>query len=163
MASNSALRWMLGIASFSLLVAITVYSFARPYPPLPFESIRANLPVFASLNGLSGSAPSLFYTLAIGLLLGACATTLRAARLHCLLWICLALVLETLQFPKLAGPVSTWLAGILPQTSWEIVRPYWSRGTFDLLDLFATLMGGLIALFLITRLSGSKQDAPDRP
>ncbi len=162
MTRNSPLTWRLGIASLSLLVAIAVYCFARLYPPLLLESIKATSPILAAQTGLFGSAPSLFYTLSIGLLVGACAPTLRGARLHCLLWITLALFLELLQLPALSGPLSTWLAGILPETSWEIVRPYWTRGVFDRLDMFATLMGGLIALFLLSRISGSRQDVSDR-
>jgi len=161
MIRNSPLTWRLGIASLSLLIAIAVYCFARLYPPLLFESIKATSQILASQTGIFGSAPSLFYTLSIGLLVGACAPTLWGARLHCLLWITLAGFLEMSQLPTLSRPLSTWLASILPETSWEIVRPYWARGAFDPLDMLATLMGGLIALLLLTCISGSKQNVSD--
>lgn len=150
----------LGIASLSLLIAVAVYWFARFYPPELFASFQATNSILAAQTGLFGNAPSFFYSLAIALLIGACATTLTDARWHCLLWIALALLLELSQHPAIAEPLSGWLAAVLPGTSWEIVQPYWSRGVFDYLDLLATLAGGLIALVLLTQFSSEKIHAP---
>jgi hypothetical protein len=73
----------------------------------------------------------------------------------------IALSLELLQLPALARPLSSWFSANLSESSWEIVYPYWTRGTFDYLDLLATLTGGLIAMVLLTRTSASNRDAPD--
>ena len=167
MVRNSPETWMLGTASVSLLVAIAVYCFARTHPPellssMQMSSMQNGIPILAAQTGIFGSAPSLFYTLSIGLLIGACASTSRGARLHCLSWVGVALSLELSQLPALARPFSTWLSANLSESSWEIVYPYWARGTFDYLDLIATLTGGLIAMYLLTRISASSRDAPDR-
>ena len=162
MVRNSPKTWRLGTASVSLLVAIAVYCFARSHPPELLSSMQNGIPILAAQTGLFGSAPSLFYTLAIGLLIGACAATPRGARLHCLSWMGVALSLELLQLPALARPLSTWLAANLSESSWDIVYPYWTRGTFDYMDLIATLTGGLIAMVLLTRISASNRDAADR-
>ncbi len=158
MTRDSPLTWRLAIASLSLLIAIAVYCFARLHPPLFFEPVKTTSQILAAQTWIFGSAPSLFYTLSIGLLIGACASTLRSAKLHCLLWITLASILELLQLPTLSRPLSTWLASILSETNWEIIRPYWARGVFDPLDMLATFTGGLIALLLLSCLPGSKQD-----
>ena len=146
----------------AILLAIAVYCFARSSPPELFESFKTTFPILAAQTALFGSAPAFFYTLSIGLLVGACAAKLRDARLHCILWVTLALFLELLQLPTLSRPISTWLASILSETSWEIVRPYRTRGVFDHVDMLATLMGGLLALFFAHRLSGSKRYVPDQ-
>jgi hypothetical protein len=167
MASNSPKTWRLGAASVSLLVAIAVYCFARSHPPellssMQMSSMQNGIPILAAQTGLFGSAPSLFYTLSIGLLIGACASTSRGARLHCLSWMGVALSLELLQLPALARPLSSWLSANLSESSWKIVYPYWTRGTFDYMDLIATLTGGLIAMVLLTRISASSRDVSDR-
>lgn len=158
---NRSLTWKLGIAGCSLLAAIAVYCLARPYPPELLEPFRATLPVLAARTGLFGSAPALFYTLAIGLLVAACASTPKRARWHCLLWIAIALSLELSQHPFLAEPVASWLANAVSAPAADIVRSYWVRGTFDLLDLLATLAGGLTALLLLGRLPVEKNRALD--
>ena len=129
-----------------------MYSFTRIYPPELLVSIQATHPGLAAQTGLFGSAPSFFYTLALGLFIGASASTLTNARIHCLVWIGLAMCLELTQPPIVAEHLSTWLAAILPESTWGLIGPYWMRGVFDPIDLIATLFGGLIALFLITRL-----------
>ncbi|MCP4263495.1 MAG: hypothetical protein GY774_39200 [Planctomycetes bacterium] len=40
---------------------------------------------------------------------------------------------------------------MLPESTWGLIGPYWTRGVFDPIDLVATLIGGLTAMFLITR------------
>jgi hypothetical protein len=159
MAKNAALIWLISIAGFSLLAAVAVYLFARIYPPGLLESSQATYPILASHTSLFGNAPSFFYTLSIGLLVGACAPALTGARLHCLSWISVAMLLELSQFPTLAKPISIWLATVLSEPGWEVVRPYWSRGVFDPLDLLATLVGGYFALVLLSHLPRVNADA----
>lgn len=141
-----------GIACLSVLVAVSIYCFARLYPPTLLEPFQSTLPVLATQTFLFGSAPSLFYTLSIGLLVGACASSLSGARLHCTLWIGMAVCLELSQFPAIAEPLGTLLTGTLSGSTWELVGPYWTRGVFDQLDLVATVLGGFIALAVLTYL-----------
>ena len=152
MVRNALLSWRLGVASLSLLAAIAVYCFARIYPPEilePFQVADTGLPTY---TGIFGSAPSLFYTLALCLIIGACVSSRSTARLHCYMWIGLALCLELTQHPTFAGSLSIWLPSILPESTWYLIGSYWTRGVFDPIDLVTTLIGGLIALILITHL-----------
>ena len=138
----------LGIATLSLSVALAVYCLARIEPPALLEPLQATLPALAAQTALFGSLPSLFYTLAIGLLIGCCASTPGAARLHCLLWLGIALMLELAQHPLVAAPISERLHDMVTESTWQVIGPYWTRGSFDPLDLLATFVGGLIALVL---------------
>jgi hypothetical protein len=149
MATNRTLLWRLGIAAAALSAAIAVYCLARFYPPALLEPFRATRSALAAQPGLFGSLPSLFYTLAMGLLVGVCTATPTDARKYCLLWIGLALLLELTQHPIVAKPLSIWLSTNLTTSIWEVVGPYWIRGTFDPIDMLATLVGGLIALALL--------------
>lgn len=158
MIKGAPLICLLGVASLSLLLAVGVYCFARIYPPellLSFQVIKispaANAEIF-------GSAPSFFYTLAIVLFIGTCTSTLAGARLHSLLWIGVAVCLEVSQNPVISESTTTWLAGLLPVSIWEIFAPYWVRGVFDPWDLFATIFGGLIALAMITHFPTEPDD-----
>jgi len=162
MARKAPFAWRFGIASLSLLSAIAVYCFARLYPPALLESFQATNPKLASLTVLFGSAPSFFYTIALGLLLCVCASTLNKARVHCMAWIGLALCLELTQLPGIAVTLSNWLAAILPEFFLKFIDPYWTRGTFDRLDLVATLLGGIVALALLTCLPREGSDACDQ-
>ena len=149
------------IACLGMLAAVSVYCFARLYPPVLLEPFQATYPELAAQTLLFGSAPSFFYTLAVGLLLGACTPTLYNARLHCTLWIGIAVCLELSQHPALAEPLGALLARSLPASTWELVGPYWTRGTFDQLDLVATVLGGAIALAVLTRLPMEHNDESD--
>ena len=161
MTRNAPLIWRLCIASLSLLAAVAVYSFARIYPPeilTPIQTVNTEL---AAQTAAFGSAPSFFYTLALGLFIGACASTLTNARVHCLVWIGLAICLELTQHPIVAENLSTWLAAILSESSWELIGTYWARGVFDQLDLVATLIGGFVALALLSYSPREINDAHD--
>jgi hypothetical protein len=149
---NKPLIFKLGIASLSLLAAVLVYSFTRIYPPELLTSIQATHSGLAAQTGLFGSAPSFFYTLALCLIIGACVSNRSTVILHCFLWIGLSLSLELTQHTAFAGSLSNWFPRILPESTWELIGPYWTRGVFDPIDLVATLIGGLIAMLLITHL-----------
>ena len=157
--TKSFLLWKLGIAGLSLLCAIAVYGLVRPHPPVLFESLSANLSYPPTLTAIFGSAPSFFYTLAVGLLLGVCAGSMRSAKWHCLLWVSIVLAFEVLQLPSLSVKLAQWLQLLLPERAWHYFGAYWTHGSFDPLDMLAALAGGLIALFLLLRLQDGKRDA----
>lgn len=150
--------WRFGIAGTTLTAALAVYCLARIYPPELLAPFRATSPILAAQTGLFGSAPSFFYTLAVGLLIGAFASSPTAARWHCLNWLGLALLLEISQYPDIAKPLVSWLANTLSGSTWEIISPYWNRGVFDLQDIIATIAGGLIALTLPTYITAGHSD-----
>ncbi len=103
---HTTTSWRLGIATLSLSAAMAVYSLARIHPPAMLESIQLTLPALAAQTALFGSLPSLFYTLAIGLLIGTCASTAYSARLHCSLWLGIALMLEKQSFRSIEIPAA---------------------------------------------------------
>ena len=146
------------IVVFSLMAAIAVYLFARFYPPEILDPFQLTDPDLASHIAIFGSAPSFFYTLALGLLIGVCAPTVTSAKVHCLAWVGLALCLELSQYPGIAEPMSIWLYNISSESIGELVAPYWSHGVFDPLDLLATLIGGTIALILPGHLAKESND-----
>jgi hypothetical protein len=78
--------------------------------------------------------------------------------LHCLVWIGLALCLEISQASIIAKPLVSWLSAILPDSTWELVGPYWANGVFDPVDLLATMVGGVIALAVLTYLPRERKD-----
>lgn len=159
MTTNRTLLWRLGIAGISFAAALAVYFLVRLYPPALLEPFQATHSALAAQSGLFGSMPSLFFTLGMGLLIGSCTTTLTDARWYCLLWVALSLILELTQHPMVAIPLSTWLPATLPASAWEIIGPYWIRGIFDLNDMLATLVGGFVALVLLTKTGAGKGDA----
>lgn len=155
------LNWRIGIAVVSVLAAIAVYVFARTYPPellTPWHAINADL---AAYTDVFGSAPSFLYTLALGLLISACAPNRSSARIHCFVWIGLAILLELSQARIIAESIVVWLSDSLPNAVWVIVEPYWSRGVFDPLDLLASVAGGAVALVLLTYLPLRSHDVRD--
>ena len=158
MNGSKALFWRSGIAGTALLAAVAVYCLARIYPPELLASFQSTIPILAAQAGLFGSAPSLFYTFAIGLIVGTCASTPASARTHCLFWLGLALLLEFSQHPVIAEPLVSWLADKLFVSTWEVIEPYWERGVFDPLDMIATVAGGLAALTILTYLSTEHYD-----
>ena len=159
MTDKKTLFWRISIASAALLAAIAVYCFARFYPPEFLEPFKATNLILAAQTGFFGSAPSFFYTISIGLLVGICSSTPNSARLHCLLWIGVTLFLELSQYPIVAEPLVTLLAETLSESTWKLVGPYWTRGAFDQLDMLATVVGGALALTLLTLYShGEKYD-----
>ena len=152
----------LGISGFSLLASFAVYFFARTCPPEILTPFLATSNELSAYTGIFGSAPSFFYTLSIGLLVGVCASASSGAQRHCLFWIAVALSLEVSQHPFFAEPLSTWLVTVVPGSGWEILGPYWTRGVFDPMDLIATLAGGLIALVLLNYLPMEKGNVHNR-
>ena len=67
---SKAQHWRLGIAAVSLSAAVAVYCLARYYPPVLLEPLQATQSTLAARPDLFGSLPSLFYILAMGLLVG---------------------------------------------------------------------------------------------
>jgi hypothetical protein len=155
---EKTLFWRLAIASTALLAAVAVYCLARISTPELLAPFQSTNPLLAGQAGLFGSAPSLFYTFAIGLFVGTCASTPASARIHCLIWLGLALLLEISQHPIIAEPLVPWLADTLFVSIWEVIGPYWKWGVFDPLDMIATVAGGLAALTILTHLSTEHYD-----
>ncbi len=156
---HSQLTWLVSIASFSLLAAVAVYSFARFYPPEVLEPFQVVGTGLAAYTGIFGSAPSFFYTLALCLIIGACASSRSTAILHCFLWVGLSLFLELTQHSIFAGSFSLWSLRVLPESIWGLIGPYWTQGIFDPIDLIATLAGGLIAMVTVTYLPVEEHNA----
>jgi len=153
MTSSNTLIRRLCIASWALLAAVAVYCFARAHPPEILSQYNATYSVLAAHTGFFGSAPSFFYTLAVGLFIGAFAPSLTAARWHFLVWVTLAICLELSQQSTFSGPLIEWLAGPMPESIWQLVGPYWTRGVFDIRDLLATLAGGCVAVLIFAYIS----------
>jgi hypothetical protein len=146
----------LGIAGLSLLSAISVYLFLRLDPPALLEPFHSSLQWFVPPGELSGCLPSFFYTLSIGLLLAAVASNLSDARLHCLIWVAIALVLELTQHALVAERIAGFLEYYSPGIVVGITGPYWIRGVFDPFDLIATVAGGMLAMALLSCLPGEE-------
>jgi hypothetical protein len=117
---SKTLFWRLAIVGTALLAAVAVYCLARIYPPELLTSFQSIIPILAAQAGLFGSAPSLFYTFAIGLTVGTCASTPASARTHCLFWLGQALLLEFSQHPVIAEPLVSWLADELFVSTREV-------------------------------------------
>jgi len=83
--NKKTLIWKFGIAFLALLAAISVYCFTRITPLELLAPFQATHIILAAQTGLFGSAPSFFYTLSVGMLVGIGASTLTGARMHCLL------------------------------------------------------------------------------
>ena len=155
------INWLVSVASLSLLAAVAVYCVARSNPPEILAPWAATNSIIASYTGVFGSTPSFFYTLALGLAIGVCASTRSGAKVHCLMWTGLALCLELSQHQIVTEPVSTWIRNNLSAPIRTLIGPYWSRGVFDPMDLLATAVRGCIAFYLLTHLSSEKNDARD--
>lgn len=161
MTRNTPLLLIFGIIVFSLMTATAVYIFARVYPPdllAPFQALNHDLSLHI---GIFGIAPSFFYTLALGLVLGICACSRSRAILHCILWIALCLIMEISQHAAPSAWIAGWLPQAVPESIWNLFGPYWEQGVFDPIDLIATLIGGLIALILISRLPIERRNPGD--
>ena len=156
---NKTQHWRLGIAAVSLSAAFAVYCLARYYPPALLQPLRATQSILAARPDLFGSLPSLFYILAMGLLVGSFASSPAGTRLHCSLWIGIGLALESTQHPLIAVPLTSWLPTILGDSLWTLIGPYWRHGTFDPADLLATVVGGAIALAILAYTQGNKHEA----
>lgn len=154
---HSLLR--LGIAASSLALALAVYVFAREHPPAIMAPIQAPAPWLLEHSRLFDSAPSLFYTLAFGLLLGVVSRERSRGQLHCLAWTGIALLLELTQAPGIAG---AFIAATdrLPLFIANLIAPYWATGTFDPVDLLAVLLGGATAWGVLYVLPVVSEDVP---
>ena len=161
MTGNKSLIWKVGVAGIALVAAVGVYILVRINPPGLLAPFQVTSSLLGAQPGLFGSAPALFYTIAIGLFIGVFASTTSSGRLHCMIWIALALCLEITQASIIATPLVTWLPATLPDAVWELIGPYWTRGVFDPFDLLATLLGGAIAMFILNRLPTEEKHAAE--
>ena len=137
------------ISGICLALALAVYCLTRSHPPALIPDYLLARDALVTVDGISGSAPSFLYTLAIALALGASATSARAAGLHCLAWTGLCLLLEISQLPAIGAIILSGPGEMLTDSGLRIISPYWTRGTFDPGDLLATLLAGLLALALL--------------
>ena len=161
MTGNKTMLWKIGVAGLALAAAVGIYILVRFNPPGPLAPFQVTSPLLGAQPGLFGSAPALLYTLSIGLFIGIVASTPSSVRMHCMAWVAVALCLEITQATIIATPLATWLSATLPDAAWELVGPYWTRGVFDLLDLLATVLGGVIAMFILTRLPTEEKHAAE--
>lgn len=158
MSNKTCMAAKLGVASVSLLIALSVYVFARPSPPNLIAGLNWRSDWLAGYSAYLYSAPSLFYTLAIGLCIGVCASSRGAALRHCAFWTGLAACLELTQAPIIAVRLADWLEPVLAASAWLAIGPYWQQGVFDPLDLVATFAGGALAILFLTRFSTGQAD-----
>ena len=160
--NKARLAAKLGIACLALLLALSVYVFARPSPPDLIAGLHWRSDWLTAYSAYLNSLPSLFYTLAIGLFIGVCASTSGAALRHCALWIAIAACLELTQVPFFAARLADWLEPVLVASVWDAIGPYWQRGVFDPFDLLATFAGGAFAILLLSRFStGNANETED--
>jgi hypothetical protein len=78
--SRKTAFWRYGIAGRALLAAIAVYCLARIYPPELLAPFQTTNSLLAEQTALFGSAPSLFYSFAIGLFVGSGASSRTGAK-----------------------------------------------------------------------------------
>ncbi|MDH3636624.1 MAG: hypothetical protein OES20_18185 [Gammaproteobacteria bacterium] len=159
MTGNKSVFWKIGVAGLALTVAVGVYILVRLNPPGLLAPFQVTSSLLGTQLGLFGSAPALFYTLSIGLFIGVLASTSSSGLLHCMIWIAVALCLEISQVPFIATSFAAWFSTTLPDAVWELIGPYWTRGVFDPYDLLATVLGGAIAMFILSRLPREEKHA----
>lgn len=157
MTGNKLTFWKISIAGLALAAAVGVYILVRLDPPGPLAPFQVTSSLLGLQPGVFGSAPALLYTLAIGLFIGVLSSTPSSGQLHCMIWVAVALCLEISQVSFVATPLATWLSAVFPDAAWELIEPYWTRGVFDPYDLLATILGGAIAMFILTRLPGEEK------
>jgi hypothetical protein len=148
MAKITLFALKLGIAILALITVIWGYLFFRLDPPVLLQSLQP-AEIFQDQAHWFGSVPSLLYTFAVGILIGSFTSSSGHGQVHCLIWTFLALALELTQHHDIAGSISVLVARLFPGPVTEILLPYWSRGSFDYLDLVATAIGGLVALAIL--------------
>ena len=146
------LSWGWVLASTALLAALSVYCLARLHPPALLVPLTATNSMLVEHTSFFGSAPSFFYTFAVGLTLCLCASTRAAALLHCTIWLGLSLLLELSQHPVFSGPLFEWISNWSSVTRWDVILSFWRRGVFDVLDIIATIVGSLAALTIFALL-----------
>ena len=142
--------WIVVCASLS--IGIAVYCLARANPPEIFTSIRATSDHLVAMSATFGSAPSFFYTLALGLLILMSAPSRGSVKLHFIAWTGLCLLLEVSQYPTISMWISGRLSNLIFESGLDLFGHYWLRGVFDPLDLLATFAGGLVAFVLAMQL-----------
>jgi hypothetical protein len=147
---KTLLDWRFAVAILCIGAAVSVYLFARVSPPEILKPLAAPSNNQVAFTGVFDSAPSFFYTLGFGLIVGRFASNDLSAKIHCLVWIGMAVLLEVSQARFFAETIVDWLPNLLAERIWAIAAPYWIRGVFDPIDLVATVAGGIIALAILS-------------
>lgn len=142
-------RRLFACGCLALAVGILVYVIARPagtIPYLPHFGHFAPLPV--PMSAAVGSLPTFSHAVAFSLLLAALLGTSRRRQLFaCAAWTSIELLFEVAQHPVARG----WLfnrADSLIRMSPAIER-YLQGSTFDVEDLLAAVLGGILAAALV--------------
>jgi hypothetical protein len=148
-------RWAT-LAILAMVAGLLVYAIDRPVPQtylLPSVLAYSDSP--RNIFGAAGaSLPSFLHVFAFSLLTAAVVTlrTARAAAIVAGAWCGTDLLFEFGQHPALAPVIDaslpSWFASV-PML--ENVGPYLLRGSFDPVDLAATLAGAALAFLTITR------------
>ena len=133
-----------------MAAAVAVYDLARAYPPAILAAFQVSDRLVPLPAWLRGSAPSFFFTLSIGVLVGIAAGPDRTGR-HVFRWLAIVLGLEFAQLPFFADGAAAFLAAALPDTGWHVIATYWTAGTFDFFDIAAAVGGGWLALLIVRR------------
>ena len=156
MTSRESLNWKLFAASIAMLIALGTYLFARVYPPAILAPLSATNISPVDALAFWDWAPSFLYSFSLCLLIGCVVQTSKLATQHCVIWILLTLILEISQYPSLATQIVKSFENIVPETGWIVLAPYWVNGTFDPLDILATVAGGGLSLTIIIFLQRGK-------
>lgn len=97
-----------------------------------------------------GAAPTLLHVVALSLLMGATtAPGRRGAIVICATWVGVNALFELGQAPAAAAAISNWLGVHCDAFACRRSAQFFLRGTFDVLDLVAALLGGGIAWRLL--------------
>ena len=147
--------WLMGIGAAVLLVGVAFYLVARSPDQVYFlpDDLSLTQTWGRHLGVWTGSLPSFVHGLALVLITS---SVVGCRRFRCVLavsigWLAVDLFLEFAQHPMLGA----WLAAHTPE--WfsffpvlENTKPYFMSGTFDHLDLAATLLGVVLAVVIAT-------------
>lgn len=150
----SAINWpQVATGGALLCIGVALYALARETPAwfLP-TGLHANL-LPAALSRLAGSIPTFAHTAALSLLTASIiGSSPGRAVAACAAWTMTNLLFELGQHAS----VRVWLVARLPRWfdhTWLLdqTRSYFLNGSFDYQDIFAAVLGGAVALLVISR------------
>ena len=156
MTIRRSFNWEFLAASIAMFTALITYLLIRVSPPELLAPFSISIPPPTGSLFFWGWAPSFFYTLSLCLLLACVLQNSKLAARHCVIWTFLSVIFEISQYPLLATPISKALESNLLETSWIVFAPYWTNGTFDPLDILATITGGGLGFTTIRYLQRRK-------